>query len=304
MLPGSKAVLLVFRLIDSHFTHARMKSALIPLVAALALPCGCGELPTQPPTEGSGGAETVTPTPAATSIPGPAKPLEHATPPASAQGTTLLAAARPAPPPTPSPASVAALFRSIENDDLAEFSRLVDAGVHVAATNKLGETPLYFAAEKGRLAMAKVLIARGADARALTPTGETVLHAAAMIESASLTTTLIQAGAEINLANRDGETPLYWAAMTGTFLAVKALADAGANLDVQDERRGNTALHAAAWHNDIVLIHYLLSKGARTDVRNKSGLTAFEFAKAGGRTTAIRLLEPPCAPPSGTLTSC
>jgi len=79
--------------------------------------------------------------------------------------------------------------------------------------------------------------------------------------------------------------------MTGTFLAVKALVDAGADLNVQDQRGGNTALHAAAWHNDIVLIHYLLSKGARTDIRNNAGLTAFEFARAGGRSSAIHLLE-------------
>jgi ankyrin repeat protein len=277
-----------------------MKNALVSIVAAISLLCGCGEIPSQPPAIGSATVEPGTETPAATSISSPVKPV---TPPASDQGATTLTAARPAPPAKPSAAEVAALFRSIENEDFAEFSRLVDAGVQFAALNKLGETPLYFAAEKGRLEMAKILIARGADARALTPTGETVLHAAAMIESSALTTVLIQAGAEINRANSDGETPLHWAAMTGTFLAVKALADAGANLDVQDLRAGNTALHAAAWHNDIVLIHYLLSKGARTDIRNNGGLTAFEFAKAGGRTTAIRMLEAPCTP-SGTTTSC
>src|SRR5712691_1158386 len=150
------------------------------------------------------------------------------------------------------------LFRSIENGDFSEFSRLVGAGALVSAKNRLGESPLYVAAEKGRLEMA----------RALTPNGETVLHAAAMIESAALMAALIEAGAEINAANRDGETPLHWAAMTGTFLAVKALADAGADLDAQDLRTGNTALHAAASHNDIVLIHYLLSKNVRTDIRN------------------------------------
>jgi len=192
-----------------------------------------------------------------------------------------------APPKTPDEA----LFRSIENGDLAEFSRLVDTGVPLEAKNKLGETPLYVAAEKGELQMARLLIARGADAKALTPNGETVLHAAAMIESAALMTALIEAGADVNAANNDGETPLYWAAMTGTFLAVKAFADAGADLNVQDRRVGNTPLHAAAWHNDIVLVHYLLSKNVRTDIRNNGGLTAFELAKAGGRTSAVRLLR-------------
>jgi ankyrin repeat protein len=183
-----------------------------------------------------------------------------------------------------------ALFRSIENGDLGEFSRLVDTGIELSAINKLGETPLYVAAEKGQLEMARLLIAKGADAKVRTPNGETVLHAAAMIESTALMTALIEAGADKNLANRDGEAPLHWAAMTGTFLAVKALADAGADLDAQDLRTGNTALHAAVSHDDIVLIHFLLSKSARTDVRNNADLTAFELAQSRGR-GSVKLFE-------------
>jgi ankyrin repeat protein len=176
-----------------------------------------------------------------------------------------------------------ALFRAIDNGDFAEVSRLLDAGVSLSAKNKQGETPLYEAAEKGQLDIAKLLITKGADARARTPNGESVLHAAAMIESAALMTALIEAGADKNSANNDGETPLHWAAMTGTFLAAKALADAGADLDVQDVRLANTALHAAVSHDDIVLVHYLLSKGVRTDLRNNEGLTAFELGKVRGR---------------------
>jgi ankyrin repeat protein len=191
-----------------------------------------------------------------------------------------------APPQTPEQA----LFRSIENGEFGEFTRLVDTGVPLSATNGHGETPLYLAAEKGQVEMAKLLIAKGADTHALTPNGESVLHAAAMIESAALMSSLIEAGADKNLANRDGETPLHWAAMTGTFLAVKALADAGADLDVQDARTGNTALHAAVSHDDIVLIHYLLSKNVRTDIRNKDGATALEFAESRGR-GSVKLFE-------------
>jgi len=191
-----------------------------------------------------------------------------------------------APPRTPEEA----LFRSIENSDLAEFSRLLDSGVSVSARNPQGETLLYVSAEKGEIEMARALIARGADAKALTPNGETVLHAASMIESAALVSDLIRAGADVNAANKDGETPLQWAALTGTFLAVKALADAGADLNVQDARTGNTPLHAAVSHDDIVLIHYLLSKNARTDIRNNDGVTALELAQSRGR-GSVKLFE-------------
>ena len=191
-----------------------------------------------------------------------------------------------APPQTPAER----LFRSIENGDSEEFSRLVDAGADLAVKNKNGETLLYVAAEKGQIEMARTLIARGADAKARTPNGETVLHAAAMIESVALMSDLIRAGAEVDAANNDGETPLQWAALTGTFLAVKALADAGADLNVQDTRLGNTPLHAAVSHDDIVLIHYLLSRNVRTDIRNKQGQTALELAQSRGR-GSVKLFE-------------
>ncbi len=186
------------------------------------------------------------------------------------------------PPKTPE----AALFRAIENADVAEFSRLLDSGVPLSARNGLDEPPLYVAAEKGQVEMVRQLLDRGADARALTKNGESVLHPAAMIESMALMTALIEAGADKNAANADGETPLHWAANTGTFLAVKALADAGADLDVQDPRTGNTALHSAVSHDDIVLIHYLLSKNVRTDIRNNAGQTALELARSRGRASA------------------
>lgn len=241
-----------------------MKNALCLLVAAPILVSGCSDLAIQPSSE--------TPPPAPT-------PTE-----AQAPAPTPLAVR--SPPPAPSESSVEALFRSISDGDFAEFSRLVNEGAHHSARNKLGETPLYFAAEKGETEMAKLLIAKGADAKALTPNGETVLHAAAMIESSALMSALIEAGADVNVANRDGEMPLHWAALTGTFLAVKALADAGADLNVQDAQRGNTPLHAAVSHDDIVLIHYLLSKNVRTDIRNNAGATAQEFAKSRGRASA------------------
>jgi ankyrin repeat protein len=235
-----------------------MKNALCLLVAALALASGCAETPTQP----------VTGTPAPARIP---------------TGTQ-------APTPAPTPSSLEALFRSISDGDFDAFSRSINDGVHVSTRNKLGETLLYVAAEKGQLEIAKLLIAKGADAKALTPNGETVLHAASMIESSALMTALIEAGADFNAANRDGETPLHWAAMTGTFLAVKALADAGADLNVRDARLGNTPLHAAVSHDDIVLIHYLLSKNARTDIRNNAGVTALGVATSRGR-GSVKLFE-------------
>ena len=71
---------------------------------------------------------------------------------------------------------------------------------------------------------------------------------------------------------------------------MKALADAGADLNIQDARQGNTPLHAAVSHDDIVLIHFLLSRDVRTDIRNNQGLTALELAQSRGR-GSVKLFE-------------
>src|SRR5258708_26085541 len=76
-----------------------------------------------------------------------------------------------------------ALFRSIENGDFAELSRLVDTGIDLSTKNRLGETPLYVAAEKGELEMAKLLIATRAHANAQTPNSESVPHPSSIIAS-------------------------------------------------------------------------------------------------------------------------
>ena len=268
MVTGSAAILLaplpVFSVPAVCGKLSPVKSTLVLLAAFLGLMYGCAETPTRPP------AVVQPPAPAA---------AEPQAPPAALAPT-------PAPPAAPTQNSIDALFRSISDGDLDHFSHLISNGVGPFTLNKLGETPLYVAAEKGQLEMVKLLIARGADVKALTPNGETVLHAASMIESSALMSALIEAGAPINLANRDGEAPLHWAALTGTFLAVKALADGGADLNIQEAQRGNTALHSAVHHDDIVLVHYLLSKNVRTDIRNKAGVTALEFAKARGRASA------------------
>src|SRR2546425_9833318 len=75
------------------------------------------------------------------------------------------------------------LFRSIENGDFSEFSRLVGAGALVSAKNRLGESLLYVAGGKGRLEKAGAPFAAQADARGPTAHSETGLHAGAVSRS-------------------------------------------------------------------------------------------------------------------------
>jgi len=69
----------------------------------------------------------------------------------------------------------------------------------------------------------------------------------------------IARGANVNVVDKLGMTPLLWAA----------------NVDF-----GDTAM-----------IELLLKSGAKTDVRNKDGLTPLELARKYGHTTLIPILE-------------
>ena len=71
--------------------------------------------------------------------------------------------------------------------------------------------------------------------------------------------TYIARGANVNVVDKLGMTPLLWAA----------------NVDF-----GDTAM-----------IELLLKSGAKTDVRNKDGLTPLELARKYGHTTLIPILE-------------
>ncbi|HEX9187877.1 MAG TPA: ankyrin repeat domain-containing protein, partial [Vicinamibacteria bacterium] len=59
---------------------------------------------------------------------------------------------------------VDALFAAARAGDAVEVARLLDAGVSADARGRYGTTALFFAADKGHLAVVELLLARGADA--------------------------------------------------------------------------------------------------------------------------------------------
>jgi ankyrin repeat protein len=84
--------------------------------------------------------------------------------------------------------------------------------------------------------------------------GRTVLN-----NEVEMARTLIARGANVNVVDKLGMTPLLWAA----------------NVDF-----GDTAM-----------IELLLKSGAKTDARNKDGLTPLELARKYGHATLVPVLE-------------
>ena len=101
---------------------------------------------------------------------------------------------------------------------------------------------------------------------------------------------LLSAGADPMLASFDGTTPLAvsagvgWAGNFSTnapnaFLSSTRYLLEEIKLDVNvANKAGYTALMGAAWRGDNELVEYLVSKGARLDVRNERGWSATDMA--------------------------
>jgi uncharacterized protein len=121
--------------------------------------------------------------------------------------------------------------------------------------------------------------------------GATPFLVAAETADVELMRLLVDLGADPLLPNADTTTPLMAAAGLGTAIleddagtgtealeAVKLALDLGADINAIDGY-GNTAMHGAALKEVPSIIYLLAEKGARIDVKNRSGSTPLSIAE-------------------------
>jgi uncharacterized protein len=120
----------------------------------------------------------------------------------------------------------------------------------------VGATPFWRAAQSDDVAAMKFLVASGADPKIATAGGDTALMVAAGLGWAPNNTTVV---------------PDSWKA------AVEYCIELGLNVNDVDAR-GYTALHGVAFRGDNDLIKFLVAKGAKTDVKTKTGDTIADMA--------------------------
>jgi ankyrin repeat protein len=97
--------------------------------------------------------------------------------------------------------------------------------------DRLGRTPLHYAANESREADVAQLLATGADANAKDDNGWTPLHFAAQAEALAITKLLLARNADVDAIDSNGNTPLFRAvfACTGNGALIELLREAGAN---------------------------------------------------------------------------
>jgi len=126
------------------------------------------------------------------------------------------------------------------------------------------------------------------------PAGATAFWRAAQSSDVPAMKLLLAHGADAKLKNKADETPLHAAAGIGwawnwtvrapfpALDAVKICVEQGNDVNAQDNR-GYTPLHGAAFLGDNDMINYLVSKGAKTDLKSRAGDSIADMANGPTR---------------------
>lgn len=103
--------------------------------------------------------------------------------------------------------------------------------------------------------------------------GRTLLHICSREDvNGNIVKSLIENQASIDLQDRVGNTALHTATFHNNIIIVKLLLDNGANVHLQSNG-GNTALHIATVRNNINIVKSLIDNGANVHLRSECGKT-------------------------------
>eukprot|EP00250_Pteridium_aquilinum_P007465 c17175_g1_i1 orf=244-2919(+) len=143
-----------------------------------------------------------------------------------------------------------------------------------------GRTPLHYAAGGGHPTIVEALLQAGAKVSAPDAYGATPFHFAAgwgnSIHSMELLMGSPRTRNVDEVRDTKGWTALHYAAGNGQLTMVQWLLDQGASINAVDFLHGNTPLHLAARHPDIIRV--LGSSGADIWLENKNGEDAIGLA--------------------------
>ena len=123
-----------------------------------------------------------------------------------------------------------------------------------------------------------------------TYVGDTRISDAAMNGDHVLVQSLLKQKVDVNAPQGDGNTALHWAAFRDDVGMARALIQAGANVNAPTRLSDITPLHLGATNGSATMIELLLRAGADVNQPNGNGTTALMLAAASGQTDAIKVL--------------
>ena len=175
---------------------------------------------------------------------------------------------------------------------LPDVARLLlehGAGADVNTRDDEGSTPLYLAAENGRLQVVRMLLEHGANVGAEDNQGKTPLHGAAKAGRVEVVRMLLEHGANVGAEDNQGKTPLHGAVKDGWVEVVRMLLEHGANVGAEDNQ-GKTPLHGAAEDGMVEVVRMLLEHGANVGAEDNQDKTPLHGAVKDGWVEVVRML--------------
>lgn len=185
-----------------------------------------------------------------------------------------------------------ALFYAAESSKPVLLRALLEQGLDPMAKDDSGEIPLSVAVRYGNLSAAEYLLEKTENpASVVDNTGATLLHKAAQGDVPDIARRLIDVY-HISPEVRDnaGRTAVHVAAYKGSCKMLKyLLQEKAADVNAIDND-GRTPLFSGTHGFDLHALKILCKQGADLSVKDKSGLTAWEFALGENRFDEAKFL--------------
>lgn len=168
---------------------------------------------------------------------------------------------------------------------------LVCEGLDTNATRTDGKTILHMCCMNGKLNMAThiidhypcLLFVRDRD-------GYTALHDSVKGQSTELVSYLLSKGLLVTDRTFMDQTILHVACMRGQYHMCKYLVDNFLNLLNENDKYGNSILHATAWGGNVDLLMLLLVHGLEINCKRNDGKTVLHMSCMNGKISMCRYL--------------
>jgi ankyrin repeat protein len=181
----------------------------------------------------------------------------------------------------------------VEDGNLTETKRRIEAGENLEQTNSWGATPLYLAVLNSHKSLVEYLVAKGARVNISTTGKEswTPLHKAADLGQLDVVKLLLEKGADLEAKTQWGGTPLYVTAFRGQLEVAKYLVSKGADINIVTTD-GWTPLTKCAELGHIQLAKFFINQGVDIWQKTQYGATAMERAVQTEQQAMVSFLRP------------
>jgi ankyrin repeat protein len=169
------------------------------------------------------------------------------------------------------------MFSAIRLDNATTVRTLLLRGASANARDRNGTPAIVAAAREKSFEVTRTLASLiGTDVDATDPKGENALMLAAFHADLPTVQLLLRRGAEVN---KPGWTPLHYAVTGGSLQITQMLLERHAFIDATSPN-STTPLMMAVRHRRSEIARLLVDEGADPTLKNESGWTAAEYARA------------------------